>query len=277
MEFQVVQPRSEIRAWVAAGLHVAFDSPSAHFAACHFPALVEGGLTLVLEGQFLVMQPSGAFTALPAGFVSGARALPLTLYRTPRLRCVGLRLQPAGTQALLESSPLLLPHQIADAADVFGRTWDELVGRIRAVRDPVQSVGLLFAFARRHLCRDHHLDRVRRATMLQHAALGLASPQDATGLTLRQFERVFSASFGLRPKLFQRVARVEGLLREALPSARTDADIALRHGYYDQSHMARDLRALVGAPLRALVDAARRPDSEYWALAVGTAHGSSPK
>lgn len=273
MEFRVSQPPAELAPWVAAGVHVEFDTPGACLAPCHFPALVEGGLTLVLEGQFLVMHPSGALAALPAGFVGAARAVPLTLYRTPRLRTIGLRLQPAGVQALLQSSPAWLPHQIADAADVFGAAWRDLLEQCHAEPDPARGIALLFAFARSRLCSDRQLARTRRAAQLQQAALRLASPHEATGLGVRQFERVFHASFGLRPKLFQRVARVEGLLRDALTAARSDADIALRHGYYDQSHMARDLRALAGAPLRTLVQAVRQRDSAYWALAVGTSPG----
>lgn len=274
MDFQVVCPHSETSTWVSAGMHLAFDSPGTDPVACHFPALVEGGLTLVLEGRFLIMSPAGAFTALPAGFVSGAHALPLTLYRTPRLRCVGLRLRPAGAQALLQSSPLSLPHQTAEAADVFGRSWNAWVDRIQDDPSPAASLALLMEFAGARLRGDVHAERARRATMLQQAALRLATPQDAMGLSERQFERVFAATFGLRPKLFQRVARVEGLLRDALRSGKADAEVALRHGYYDQSHMARDVRALAGAPLRALALSVRRQDSEHWALAVGTrGHG----
>lgn len=249
---------------------MAFDGSGTEPAACHFPALVEGGLALVLQGKFLVKDPSDAFVALPRGFVSSARALPVTVYRTPRLRYVGLMLSPAGTQALLQSSPLSLPCQTADAADVFGRRWATLLDSIHAEPSPQGCLDLLFAFASSRLHGDMHAERARRAMLLQQAVLRLADPQDAMGLSVRQFERVFTATFGLRPKLFQRVARLEGLLRDALSTGRSDAEVALRHGYYDQSHMARDLRALAGEPLRTLIDAVRQHESGHWALAVGT-------
>jgi AraC-like DNA-binding protein len=251
-------------------MHVAFDGPGGDPVACHFPALVGGALALVLEGRFLVREPSGAFVRLPSGFVSSARAEPVTLYRTPKLRYVGLLLHPAGTQALLQSSPLSIPHQTADAADVFGHRWSVLLDRTYAEPSPQGCLALLFAFASASLRGDIHSERARRAFQLQQVALGLANPQDAIGLSVRQFERVFTATFGLRPKLFQRVARVEELLRDALITGKTDAEVALRHGYYDQSHMARDLRTLAGAPLRTLVEAVRQNESEHWALAVGT-------
>jgi hypothetical protein len=45
---------------------------------------------------------------------------------------------------------------------------------------------------------------------------------------------------------------------------RSGNDIA---GFYDQSHLARDLRQLAGAPLGELISAAR-PDSPWWPLAT---------
>lgn len=270
MEFEVVSPDVDISPWVSAGMHVAFDSPGAQLLPCHFPALIEGGLTLVLEGRFYAPTPAGDLVVLPAGFVSGARPHPLVLYRTPRLRCVGLRLRPAGTIGVLQQSPASLPHQVADAADVFGGAWAHLQERVHAASSAKQCVSLLMAFARERLRPPVHRERVQRAGLLQQAALRLGSPQETVGVATRQFERVFNITFGLRPKLFQRVGRVESLLRDALASGRSDAGLALHHGYYDQSHMARDVREMVGVPLRTLIHAVRAEESEHWALAVGT-------
>ncbi|MEJ1171347.1 helix-turn-helix domain-containing protein [Variovorax sp. CCNWLW235] len=271
MELHVARPHPDVSAWVSMAVHLSFDSPGSQPVPCHFPALVEGGLVLVLEGRFFAKEPSGAFVPLPDGFVGSARAVPLTLYRTPRLCYAGLRLQPTGTLGLLQSSPLSLPHQFADAADVFGQAWPLLMERIRAETVPERRLASLLTFARERLRDEVHLERVRRAALLQQVALRAAAPADAAGLSTRQFERVFAGTFGLTPKLFQRVARMEGLLRDAIATGTPGAALALRHGYYDQSHMARDLRMLAGASLSTLIEAARQRDSENWALAVGTA------
>lgn len=270
MHFRVLEPPAAVRPWVSSGVQLDFDSAGTRPLPCHFPALVEGGLTVVRQGRFLVPGPSGAWTPLPRAFVSSAHALPMTLYRTPRLQCIGLRLQPAATLALLQGSPLGLPNGLADAADVFGRPWDDVVDRIEAAAAPAQGVGWLFAFVAERLAGDVHRQRLQRPWLLQQAALQQLEPAQAVGLGARQFERVFTGAFGLRPKLFQRVARVEALLRDALAARSSGADLALRHGFYDQSHMARDLRLLAGAPLQELVAAVRRQDTAHWALAVGT-------
>ncbi|MCM5679964.1 helix-turn-helix domain-containing protein [Schlegelella sp. S2-27] len=277
MEVHLVRPHPALSAWVAMGVHLSFDTPGTHLVPCHFPALVEGGLTVVLEGRFFVKDPSGALVPLPAGFVSCARAVPLTLYRTPRLCLAGLRLQPTATVALLQSSPLSLPHQLANASDVFGDSWARLVACMKEESIPERRLASLLAFAHDRLAEDVHRQRAHRAALLQRVALRGAAPQDAVGLSVRQFERVFAGTFGVTPKLFQRVARVEGLLRDALATGTTDAGLALRHGYYDQSHMARDLRTLAGASLSKLIETTRQRDTENWALAVGTwRDGSCP-
>jgi AraC-like DNA-binding protein len=275
MELHLVRPPSELSAWVAMGVHLSFDTPGTALVPCHFPALVEGGLTLVVEGRFFARTPSGALAALPAGLLSSARAAPLTLYRTPRLCLAGLRLQPTGTLGLLQASPLALEHQLADAFDVFGYAWAGLVERVRDGKSPARRLETLLAFARERLGADVHVQRLRKAALLQRTALRQATPQEAVGLSTRQFERVFTGTFGVRPKLFQRVARVEGLLRDALVTGATDAGLALRHGFYDQSHMARDLRMLAGAPLRELMESTRQRNTENWALAVGTWRSAS--
>lgn len=44
------------------------------------------------------------------------------------------------------------------------------------------------------------------------------------------------------------------------------AELAADEGYYDQSHMGRDVRRLAGHPLQALVQGARTPVSAQWPL-----------
>ena len=58
-------------------------------------------------------------------------------------------------------------------------------------------------------------------------------------------------------------------LLDALMSGRRGAELALRHGYYDQAHLARDLRLLAGDPLTQLLAQAAQPVSEQWPLQLG--------
>jgi len=77
----------------------------------------------------------------------------------------------------------------------------------------------------------------------------------ACGLSPRQLQRRCRGAFGYGPKMLARVLR----LQRAVVMARAGtpfAAVSATAGYADQAHLARDVRALAGVPLGALVTAA---------------------
>ena len=70
----------------------------------------------------------------------------------------------------------------------------------------------------------------------------------------------FRQTVGLPPKALARIRRFHALAEALRPARRIDwAELALDHGYYDQSHLARDFHAFAGVTPRELV-AGRVPD-----------------
>ena len=69
-------------------------------------------------------------------------------------------------------------------------------------------------------------------------------------MSARQIERVFRERVGLSPKVFLRIVRFQevlgGLRFEATDRGRPWAEIAARHGFYDQAHFIRDFKLFVG-------------------------------
>ncbi len=64
---------------------------------------------------------------------------------------------------------------------------------------------------------------------------------------MRQFERVFGARFGMRPKLYSRIVRFQAALdRKARSSRNSWADVAHEFGYHDQMHMVHDFEEFTG-------------------------------
>jgi AraC-like DNA-binding protein len=61
----------------------------------------------------------------------------------------------------------------------------------------------------------------------------------------RQLRRRIVAATGHTPKRLMRIARMQRLLRDG--PGETWARAAVEHGYFDESHMVNDVRALVGA------------------------------
>ncbi len=68
------------------------------------------------------------------------------------------------------------------------------------------------------------------------------------GLSVRQVERIFLEHVGMTPKVFGRLARLKTAMRLSAATATPDwAEVAAAAGYFDQSHMVREYRALNGA------------------------------
>jgi AraC-like DNA-binding protein len=78
------------------------------------------------------------------------------------------------------------------------------------------------------------------------------SAADRSGLSERQLHRRCLPLFGYGPKTLGRVLRFDRALALAR-SGRPFAEVAADAGYADQAHLSREVRALAGVPLRALV------------------------
>jgi AraC-like DNA-binding protein len=90
------------------------------------------------------------------------------------------------------------------------------------------------------------------------------------GVSERQLRRRSGAAFGYGPKTLTRVLRLRRALRLARRPGLTGAAVAAAAGYADQAHLARDVRALAGVPLTALL----RPGAPDGARGAGAQPGS---
>ena len=67
------------------------------------------------------------------------------------------------------------------------------------------------------------------------------------GMLPRTFERRFAQRVGLTPKRFARVRRLQRVLRLIRSGPPADwSAVAIKHGYYDQSHLVHEFRELAG-------------------------------
>jgi AraC-like DNA-binding protein len=80
----------------------------------------------------------------------------------------------------------------------------------------------------------------------------VAELADTLGISERQLHRRCLHAFGYGPKTLTRVLRMRRAVQLA-GSGVSFADTAARSGYADQAHLARDVKALAGVPLRGLI------------------------
>ncbi|MFI9804455.1 helix-turn-helix domain-containing protein [Streptomyces sp. NPDC052301] len=200
------------------------------------PVLPDGCMDLMWsEGRLLVAGPDTR-PYLPQG---------------PGRSWAGIRFFPGTAPALLGVPAHELRDRRVELADLWSAARARrLRDRIEAAPDPVTAL------------EDIALDRAARTAApdpLLHRlveCLDEGRPVSATaaelGIGARTLHRRCLAAFGYGPKTLARVLRLQralALARSGTPYAET----AIRAGYADQPHLARDVRELAGMPLGELL------------------------
>lgn len=184
-------------------------------------------------------------------FVSGLQLRPLAVESPPDSSMAGIRLKPAGAAAFLRDSPALIAGDVVPLDAVLGGGVELLREQLMATADLHRRVLLLAGAVERHLAPvpptapaiQHALDELR----LHSGNLAIRDLVVASGWSHRHFTRRFQAEIGLRPKAFARIARFQSAFERLQTVERVDwADFALEHGFFDQAHLARELRELAG-------------------------------
>lgn len=166
-------------------------------------------------------------------------------------RYAALRFAPGMAARVLQVPAAELRDRMVQLSDVWGatrvRVWEEQLAEPQARVQRLQvlvsrRVAEVGAGERRLLELVAMLDR--------GASVGVAAK--ASGEHVRTLHRRCLESFGYGPKMLAKVLRFQRALKLARAGASLGA-IAASAGYADQSHLARDVRALAGVPLRALL------------------------
>jgi AraC-like DNA-binding protein len=194
----------------------------------------------------------------PRAELVGASASATLLRLSGRLDGLSIKLRTAATQALFG----VPARELSERAVPLEELWP---GRGRALLDAMIDAGDdatrtdLLAAALRREARDaeHEAGRraVERAMDLMARCEGRRALRDIAqeiGLGERRLQQLFAAHVGLSPRAWSRLSRLHGCLRAlrrapALPFSR----VAIEHGYYDQSHLANEFRAITGLTPRA--------------------------
>ena len=238
----------------------------------HLPASLHTLLTVLLEGGIDMPDEADTtrWTPAPGAFVAGLSSQPLVSLQRWRIRMLSVLLQPAAVSRLLGESASVLHNRSAPADAIWPRTWRTLEAQLHAAREEPAQLALLFDFlrARWRQRAPRGVDR-RAAEFALHIHRGPRAAARESGLGERQFSRQFTATLGTGPKQYHRVARFGSMLGEALLAPDALSSLALAHGYFDQSHLTNESRALSGLPMGQLLARIDSGDPGYWSYRVG--------
>jgi len=188
----------------------------------------------------LIWSDGGLFVAGPDTVAHDAR---------PELTYVGVRFHPGWAPVLLG----VPAAELRDARVPLDDVWPAAeVRRLAAAVEVGPARGLTEA-VRARLERTGPPDPlVRGVARALRAGQPVGDVAARAGLSARQLQRRSVAAFGYGPKTLARVLRFDralALAHSGLPYAR----VATETGYADQAHLAREVRALAGVPLRELL------------------------
>jgi AraC-like DNA-binding protein len=190
--------------------------------------------------------------------IRGPRTLPSVEILEPGVTIIGVRLRPGVASGLLRLSARDLRDAHVAIENVPGR-WGMLSDRLSAATSPREALGSfldqLVIEAANGVAPDPVVQRCVES-LLPHGAAGVGEAASDAGVSDRHLRRLFDVHVGVSPKELQGVLRLQGVLadiqtaltRPQRPGARVRfASLAARHGYFDQAHLTRDFRRLVGA------------------------------
>lgn len=203
---------------------------------------------------------------LSAAVVCGARSRYHVKLAVPALT-VGAQLRPGAAAALFGLSAAALAGRHVPLRQLCGDAADRLQGTLAAQASDEARLDALerFLLAQLRPVRALHPD-VAQALVRLDAATDVGAALADADLSHRHFVALFRDAAGLAPKRYARLRRFQRVLA-ALPAGRIDwPDLALAHGYFDQSHLIRDFQALAGTTPRGYL-AARPPARRH--LPVG--------
>ena len=160
----------------------------------------------------------------------------------------GAGVTPAGWAALIGTDASTLLDRTVDAELLFGAEIQEVAAALAAAAPDLAAMqAVAEAFVLAHDARDEGVTGFMRAVddwLAGHPSPSIPDLVAATGLSRRQVERRCNALYGAPPKLLARKYRA---LRAAVAMwAHDEHEAELREGFYDQSHLIREVKQFTG-------------------------------
>ncbi len=211
-----------------------------------------------LAERYRISVDDGPSALAPETAVVGPQTRPgLRLHMSGDIDVFTIRFQPTGFHRLFGVPMPSLADQGFAIGDVLGHAATGLEDAIRDAKDFHARVIAAQQWVERRALRSSResgLDHAARLLVASRGRTRIDVIADRSGLSLRQFQRRFTAEVGVSPKFYARTLRLEAALaaKNRYPE-RSWTTIVHDAGYADQAHFIRDCQLLAGATPTAFV------------------------
>ena len=199
--------------------------------------------------------PDGSIQRATAIHIVGPTTGAVKVRAEGPIRVFGAGITPSGWLALVGAAASTMVNRVIGASALFGDRFDELVTALVKERD-VTDMATIAGTVLCDLIRSSDSAAVEFVRQVDTWLAATESPDlDAlvaeTGLSRRQVERKCNLLYGAPPKLLARKYRA---LRAAvaLASGNETIDDVIGRGFYDQSHLIREIKQFTGLTPRQL-------------------------
>jgi AraC-like DNA-binding protein len=184
-------------------------------------------------------------------FVAGVTDGPVVVGHRGSARCLQVDLTPLGARRMIGMPMNELANQSVPIDDVLGRFGRDLVQRVGEAPDWPTRFALIDSALRARLAEAAPVDAGVAWSLGRIMASGGAAVigdlAGELGWSHRRLIDRYRDTVGLPPKLVARIVRFERLTAEVTTDPTIDwAAAATACGYFDQAHLAREVRELAG-------------------------------
>jgi AraC-like DNA-binding protein len=184
---------------------------------------------------------------LPQAIIVGARTRYGFVDTGDMEELAGIQFEPGGFAGLFRERADLFFERSIGLDDVWAGA--RIAERLIELPSPAKRLRVLEAFLthlfNRNARRSELIDQVIH--LFQGKDLSVAQCARSVGVSERRLSQVFSEQVGIGPKMWCRIRRFQAAVRALHKGVDMPwAELALRCGYYDQSHFANDFHAFSG-------------------------------
>jgi AraC-like DNA-binding protein len=249
--YEEISPSSFLAGAIKCFWSLASDVPAVQ--AHSETVLPDGNLEIIFNfaDRFRRFHHDGTVDLQPRAIVVGQMRQFVQIQPTGRVDLFGIRFHTSGAYRAFRCPLADLTDRIFELDVVFGplaRALEDELYEARSTRERARVIETKLAT---HLKlendREPVVEAVKRHITERHGVVGVRETAKDFGVSQRQLERHFREMVGVSPKAYSRIIRLQSfILAYHRDTARNLLDLALRFGYYDQSHFIRDFTAFAG-------------------------------
>lgn len=204
-------------------------------------------LVLFYDDPFCCHLPNGTRSPCPRAILVGPQHGSLVVSFGQRTRTLSIRFRPGGLSAVFGIPEAFVAGDVIDV-ELISPKARQIVDRVLSADTFFEAQSILFRLlqASYDYGMPEALHQFVNVVLDSRGTIGVSDISTHIGWTVRRVQRTFRDLMGLTPKQFSRIVRLRSTIELMESAAVSVADIAVQAGYFDQSHLARDLKSLTG-------------------------------